>query len=156
MLRDILHHDPSLVFDLRLRTSEGAPPVPPSTAAPSWSVCVQGVGKCPQTWKGNVVVSDLKSAFPPCPTWISSSSWRVICGWLGGCGNDIRAVEDAQSPGESNRQFHHAAYRQWVVWQYGSLGSRRRVVVPSCYVWAIRDRFPDPNGHYVGFIPSRV
>ncbi|XP_039525452.1 P2X purinoceptor 7-like [Pimephales promelas] len=155
MLRDILHHDPSLVFDLRLRTSEGVPPVPPSTAAaPSWCVCA----RCRE------MPTDLERkccGFRPAEC-ISSMPHMEIFILMEGhlrmarrLWNDIRAVEDAQSPGESNRQFRHAAYRQWVVWQYGSLGSGRRVVIPSCCVWAIRDRFPDPNGHYVGFIVSR-
>lgn len=70
--------------------------------------------------------------------------------------NDVRAVEDLPNPGESNKQFRHAAYRQYVVWQYGALGAGHRVVIPSCCVWKIRDRYPDPQGQYKGFIPSRV
>lgn len=70
--------------------------------------------------------------------------------------NDLRAEEDSQELGESYKQFRHATYRQFVVWLYGLLGPCQRIVIPSCSVWKIRDHFPDPHGHYVGFIPARV
>uniref|UniRef100_A0A3Q2GM27 P2X purinoreceptor 7 intracellular domain-containing protein n=1 Tax=Cyprinodon variegatus TaxID=28743 RepID=A0A3Q2GM27_CYPVA len=70
--------------------------------------------------------------------------------------NELRAVADLPDPGEDNRQFRHAAYRQFVAWQYGVLGSGHRVVIPSCCLWRIRDCFPDPHGQYRGFIPRRV
>ena len=35
--------------------------------------------------------------------------------------------------------------------RYGVLGKNARKVIPSCFVWAIRDSFPDPNGQYHGF-----
>ena len=71
--------------------------------------------------------------------------------------NDIFGLRDeALEPGQENRQFRHAAYRQFVVWQWGMLGSGNRVVIPSCAVWKIRDTFPDPFQQYVGFIPGRL
>ena len=70
--------------------------------------------------------------------------------------NYVRAVEDLPNPGESNKQFRHVAYRQYVVSQYGALGAGHRVVIPSCCVWKIKDRYRDPQGQYKGFIPSRV
>lgn len=66
--------------------------------------------------------------------------------------NDIRAEVDAAETGESNRQFRYAEYRQYVLWQHGSLGDGRRVVIPSCCVWSIRLHDPDPLGQYKGFV----
>ena len=44
-----------------------------------------------------------------------------------------------------------AAYRRLCVWQYSHLGQHNRVPLFSCAVWAIRDKYPDPNGQYMGF-----
>uniref|UniRef100_A0A8C5GNW0 P2X purinoreceptor 7 intracellular domain-containing protein n=1 Tax=Gouania willdenowi TaxID=441366 RepID=A0A8C5GNW0_GOUWI len=70
--------------------------------------------------------------------------------------NDVRGLDDLPNRGESSKQLRHAAYRQYVMWQYGALGRGNRVVFPSCVVWRIRDCFPDLLGHYTGYIPGRV
>ena len=67
--------------------------------------------------------------------------------------NDIFA-RDAQAPQDINKSFRHAAYRQFILWVYGRLHREDRRVVPSCCVKAIRQKYPDPSGHYKGFVPA--
>lgn len=43
------------------------------------------------------------------------------------------------------------AYRQYCLWVWGKLGKSNRKVIPSCVVWKIRNRFPDPKNVYTGF-----
>ncbi|XP_070550606.1 P2X purinoceptor 7-like [Ptychodera flava] len=66
---------------------------------------------------------------------------------------EIFATDDSDDNNDANR---HAAYRQYVMWQHGRLGTGNRMVIPSCCVWAIRDRYPDPYSRYTGFVPSRL
>ena len=53
---------------------------------------------------------------------------------------------------DQNRGFHHAAYRSFVLWRHRRLGAGNCLVVPSCCVVAIRQKFPDPFGNYTGYI----
>ena len=54
-----------------------------------------------------------------------------------------------------NKAMCHAAYRQYVMWHHGHLGSGRRIVIPLWRVWAVLNLYQSPNGVYTGFIPSR-
>ena len=51
------------------------------------------------------------------------------------------------------RQSRLTAYRQFVCWMLKGerLGKGKRVVIPSCVVTAIRNRFPDASNIYTGF-----
>lgn len=50
-----------------------------------------------------------------------------------------------------NKTLRHAAYRNYVMWKYGHLGKNNRVVIPSCVVWLIRNKWPAADGVYTGF-----
>ena len=62
----------------------------------------------------------------------------------------------ADDPEYTPRSYRKAAYRQFIVWQNGYLGPGNRRPVPACVVWAIRDRFPEPSGLYLGFREYRL
>lgn len=56
-----------------------------------------------------------------------------------------------QEPSFRNSTFRNQAYRNFILWQHGRLGARRRVPVPSCVCKTVRDRFPESNGLYRGY-----
>ncbi|XP_068111920.1 uncharacterized protein [Hyperolius riggenbachi] len=49
---------------------------------------------------------------------------------------------------DRNRCLRRAAFRSYVRMLHGFWGKKKRLPVPSCVVWAIRDAFPDPKGLY--------
>ena len=54
------------------------------------------------------------------------------------------------TPDYTSQSYRKAAYRQFIIWKYGHLGSQNRRVAPSCVVWAIRYKYPAPDGNYLG------
>ena len=61
--------------------------------------------------------------------------------------SDIRAESTDYTPAS----YRKTCYRQWIMWQHGFLGHGNRQVVPSCVEWAVRNKFPAPDGNYIGF-----
>ncbi|XP_061170877.1 uncharacterized protein LOC133180348 [Saccostrea echinata] len=66
---------------------------------------------------------------------------------------DVLALPTDEDYNRANRQ---SAYRQYILWTYGKLGTGNRKVIPSCITWRIRDKYPEASGQYVGFIPGRL
>ncbi|XP_073453475.1 uncharacterized protein [Aquarana catesbeiana] len=57
---------------------------------------------------------------------------------------------------DRNRCLRKAAFRSYTRMIHGFWGKKKRIPVPSCVVWAVRNAFPDPDGRYieVGLWPS--
>ena len=51
----------------------------------------------------------------------------------------------------TNAKMRNTAYRQYILWYYGKLGYKNRRRIPSCIKWAIRQRYPEPDGNYTGY-----
>ena len=66
---------------------------------------------------------------------------------------DVLVFEDDADIKRANR---HQAYRQFILWNHGRLTAGDRRVIPSCCVWRIRDKFPDPFSIYRGFVGGRL
>ena len=47
--------------------------------------------------------------------------------------NDVYALPQEEEADE-NKAMRHAAYRQFVLWQFGRLGKGDRRVIPSCCI----------------------
>ena len=57
----------------------------------------------------------------------------------------------ADNPEYTHASYRKAAYTQYTMWIHGYLGRGNRQVIPSCIVWAVRRRYPEPHGIYLGF-----
>ena len=48
-------------------------------------------------------------------------------------------------------EYHKAADCQYIIWQHTYLGRGNRKVIPSYVMWAVTNRYPAPDGQYLGF-----
>ena len=62
-----------------------------------------------------------------------------------------RSDNFADEPDYAPSSYRKAAYWQWTMWQIGSTGRGNRRVIPSCVVQAVRNRYPAPDGIYLGY-----
>jgi hypothetical protein len=69
--------------------------------------------------------------------------------------NDIFALHVVEVE-DINKAFRHAAYRQYVLWQFGRLTEGDRHIIPSCCVWRVRHTFPSRLEVYTGYMPGRL
>lgn len=152
--RDALERQPGLVFDiLALHQNRTGPP--PSAGVPGvpWCTC----GNCremPTDRERRCCGQDPIYCIGNLPHFrqycLDDGFLRIHRQYR----EDITMLGHAREPGVDNREFRYAAYRHYIYWQHGSLGSGNRLVIPSCCVWKIRDKFPDPQGQYTGFLPG--
>ena len=105
--------------------------------------------------QGEIMAGDGQPPDPPLPNDVPD--W-CKCGHCIVIAIAMRFREDmlALNNVRNNENFRHAAYRQYILWQYGHLGKGNRRVVPSCCVREIRARYPSPNGIYTGYRPARL
>ena len=62
-----------------------------------------------------------------------------------------RADVYSEDPVYAPSNYRKAACRQWTLWRCGYLGRGNHRVIPACVVWAVRDKYPAPDGIYLGF-----
>ncbi|KAF8358239.1 hypothetical protein PRIPAC_73234, partial [Pristionchus pacificus] len=55
---------------------------------------------------------------------------------------------------DTNKSRRYGAYRLFIASSIGHLGKGIRIRLPSCFVRAVRDRWPSPN--YTGFASSEL
>ena len=49
--------------------------------------------------------------------------------------NDVDTLpQEEEEEADENKAMRHAAYRQFVLWQFGKLGKGDRRVIPSCCI----------------------
>ena len=49
--------------------------------------------------------------------------------------NDVYTLpQEEEEEADENKAMRHAAYRQFVLWQFGKLGKGDRRVIPSCCI----------------------
>lgn len=154
-LRQLCHRmaekHPSLVHDiLRPAPQQGGYHPQPGGAFPDWCVC----GKCREMPTDAEKVCCRKER---CITLLPDFSVLVLDEAVLALGRmyrrDILVFDD---DADLNRANRHQGYRQYILWSHGRLGAGDRRVIPSCCVWKIRDKYPDPFGQYKGFVHGRL
>ncbi|XP_057296362.1 uncharacterized protein LOC130625322 [Hydractinia symbiolongicarpus] len=54
-----------------------------------------------------------------------------------------------------NCSLRFAGYKQYTWWIHNRLGKGVRKIIPSCALWAIRNKYPSGNGIYIPFTESK-
>ncbi|XP_074606495.1 uncharacterized protein LOC141859558 isoform X2 [Acropora palmata] len=57
---------------------------------------------------------------------------------------------------KSTQKLRKAAYRRFILNEYGRLGRGNRKVIPSCVVWKVRSWYPSTTGVYMGFRVNNI
>ena len=152
---ELLRRQPAAFADIvqgEIMAGDGQPPDPPlPNDVPDWCKCghciampTQAEHKCCTT------------AVRPCITTNALFLQIILDANVVDIAMRFREDMLALNNVRNNENFRHAAYRQYILWQYGHLGKGNRRVVPSCCVREIRACYPSPNGIYTGYRPARL
>ncbi|XP_052213985.1 uncharacterized protein LOC127832518 [Dreissena polymorpha] len=152
----VLDENPGLILDFHkpVARGEGGYHPPEGAESPDWCVC----GKCremPTQAERICCEREPRHCFSLLPDFTVLVLDPAVLRLARLQRRDILLLDDAdeEDPHKANR---HAAYRQYILWAHGRLGVGNRRVIPSCCVWAIRDKYPNPFQIYVGFVPARL
>lgn len=152
--RGLFERQPGLIFDALMmhQRRHGGPPSAGVQGVP-WCVC----GNCremPTDLERKCCGQQTANCISRLPSFslycLDASILRIHRNYR----EDITALGIAREPGDDNREYRYAAYRSFIYWQHGAVGRGNRLVIPSCCVWQIRDKWPDPHGCYTGFTPG--
>ena len=53
-----------------------------------------------------------------------------------------------------NKEMRKSMYRMFTYLKYGHLGRGVRIPIPECVVAKVREKYPDPDEDYMGFMES--
>ena len=51
----------------------------------------------------------------------------------------------------NNQSLRYAGYRQFTWWIHDRLGKGVREIIYTCFIWEIRDHYPELDGQYAPF-----
>ena len=129
-------------------------PPPPSSSSssgnvPAWCVC---------TFCQTMPTADENKCCDRADCLVGSRLFSLFCLNTNVIELGMRDRDDilCSPPVRNNDEYRYAAYRQFILWQYGKLSAGERISLPSCCVLAIRNKFPSPDGQYKGFVRTRV
>ena len=137
-------HNGGLELAKALLSAEPPPPNQPENSAIPWCIC----GKCrTMTTDAEKKCCRQKKCITLDPSFHSLVLDREALTVAIVHRSDFLAGVPVYTP----ESYRKAAYRQYIIWRYHRLGRGNRRVVPSCVVWAVRDKYPAADGNYLGF-----
>ncbi|XP_052696150.1 uncharacterized protein LOC128174701 [Crassostrea angulata] len=140
-LRLVCSKQPSFMLDI-LQTIHGENPEPhdSTVTAPSWCIC-SNCREMPSEREKVCCNKPSQSCISRLPDFQTVVLDELVLEVAMRYHNDVLAEPRDEN---FNRSRRHTAYRQYIMWIHGRLGAGNRKVIPSCCVWKIREKFPEP------------